>query len=442
MSDESGTFVLGVIMGDEHRTVVCKDENVARLKLDVARSLSASTVFTPDARPFIEMGVEFPAGLIDLRVPYGKRLLTRSREGGDIELISRLKFLDSLIDSERRARRLAKIDNSRHSLFRGLDHLLHEWLSIRSRLFRELGQRTPAHMLGRDRLDVVRALYRIERSGIQRDSDVVKFELDPYMGKTGRFRVSSGFNCMAIPHGDERRKIVSRFSGGMICSFDFNAIDYRRIVSSTEDARFIHLYDGANDFHERTCQILRGYPDDPWSSSGEHPSPLLRKIVKQATYTSVYGGSEQTLAKQLGIDQDRCHGLVESLGKVMAPIHDFRNRLYQHYLDHGSVTLPTGRLIEILPDAHPGKVLGLYAQSYSSWVFERALVWVDRNIDVIAPRSVPIFPVHDELVFDFHPDEIGQIDEIARGMECPDHDSGQMRSVVKVKKGKNYDETG
>lgn len=444
MTDRSGTYALSVMGESGHRHILCSDPRDVASHLNLACQVSDCTVFTPDCRPFFDLGVSPPLGLIDLRVAYGqKRLIRRSLENTTSVLVPRLRSLQKLIRAEQRAREVARVDPEKVSFFQGLGSVLGEWLGDRAELLTELGRWTPGHVLTTcaQRIDVLRALHRIERSGVHHANGSTRmFELDPYVGKTGRFR-SIGFDCMGIPHGEPRKRIVSRHVGGKICSFDFNAIDYRCIVASVDDPKFRELYRDTSDFHLRTCQLLRGYPDDPWTRTGTLPDEQQRRIVKQSTYTSVYGGQPSTLAKQIGVDEERARRFMVRLAEVLAPVHRLRESLYAQVQLTGKVCLPNGRVIEIDLDAHAGKVIGLYAQSYSSWVFERALVWIDQNIDRIAPRSMPIFPVHDELVFDMHPDELGTVDELARGMTSPAWAVPGMDLVVKAKMGDNYDET-
>ena len=73
--------------------------------------------------------------------------------------------------------------------------------------------------------------------------------------------------------------------------------------------------------------------------------------------------------------------------------------------------------------------VGLYAQSYSSYIFENAFLRVHEKLS--GARSKIIFSVHDELVIDCHPDEIELIDELVPLLE-------QDGYAVKKKVGATY----
>jgi DNA polymerase I-like protein with 3'-5' exonuclease and polymerase domains len=95
------------------------------------------------------------------------------------------------------------------------------------------------------------------------------------------------------------------------------------------------------------------------------------------------------------------------------------------------VSLPHGELAQRDAATHPGQLLGLYAQSYSSKVFSEALVRVVALLRGTLSRV--IFTVHDELVVDMHPDDeaAGLAERIVQEMQG-------TQFVVKAKKGRTY----
>jgi hypothetical protein len=241
-------------------------------------------------------------------------------------------------------------------------------------------------------------------------------------GKTGRFRVESGFNSMGIPHGVCRDAIVSRHPGGSIWAFDYNAIDYRCIIAAITDEKLKSHYNGAADFHERTMRFI--FPE---SSDKDE---IRRKVIKLISYVYIYGGHEDALEKSTGLSIDRIRQILAELDKHIYSVKKFREDLWTEYKRVG-VSLPHGELAARDAATHPGQLLGLYAQSYSSKVFSEALVRV-----VALLRGLPsrvIFTVHDELVVDMHPDDeaAGLAERIVQEMQG-------TQFVVKAKKGRTY----
>lgn len=251
---------------------------------------------------------------------------------------------------------------------------------------------------------------------LQRDGLVTSL-CNPMGGKTGRLRHEGGFDALAIPRGPARDAITSRFVGGKIASFDFNAIDYRCIVNSI-GGEFAELYRDCQDFHARTTSFLF---DDV--------TQLRRDVIKKISYTYIYGGSEETLVAGTGLSLDKLRAVLDLLDKKLYPIREFRELLWAKARSTGYVDAPGGRRLRVEESSHPGKVLGQYAQTYSSSVFEDALVKAHRHLR--EKQSKIIFTVHDEVIVDVHPDDVSTLPELAKIMSPDGY-------VVKLKTGESY----
>lgn len=331
--------------------------------------------------------------------------------------------------------------------------LIREWVKTRAVVVQDLFSRTlltsapQGAILSEfeNRWPFIRALREMELNGIFVDQQFIKQELkgsadqanksalrsmdglckggyvttlyNPMGGKTGRVRHEGGFNALAIPHGASRDAIISRFEGGAIFGFDFNAIDYRCIVNSV-GGELAELYAGSNDFHERTASFIF-----------KTVTPASRKAIKFLSYIYIYGGSEDTLVEKTGWTLEQVKQVLELLDRKIAPIKEFRERLWMQAQENKFIVPPGGRKVYLSGDDSPGKVIGLYAQTYSSWVFERAVVSVQKLLRGM--KSKLIFTVHDELVIDAHPEEFEQMEMIRQAMQVGGH-------VVKLKKGRTY----
>jgi hypothetical protein len=265
----------------------------------------------------------------------------------------------------------------------------------------------------------LRSLCSLERNGL------VTSLFNPMGGKTGRLRHEGGFNVMSIPHGPARTYLVSRFEGGSIATLDFNAIDYRCIVRSV-GGELARAYAGADDFHWRTVELL--FPE---AGSGVRSNPARRAALKKVTYTHAYGGSTATLQNQTGLSEHVLGDILQRLDVLLQPLSEFRQRLWMQAQEDGCIDVPGGKRVLCNENDSPGKVLGLYAQTYSSWVVEQAVVAVQRLLR--DKRTRLVFMVHDELVLDVHPDELGLVEEARKLME-------RDGNAVKVKKGPSYGE--
>lgn len=246
-------------------------------------------------------------------------------------------------------------------------------------------------------------------------------KINPVGTRTWRLGVDGGLNCMAIPHGVCRRAVVSRFEGGSILTLDFNAIDYRCIVTAVDDPDLNAFYLGKRDFHWETAKLF-GDPD-----------AKLREQTKKMTYPLIYGGSMDTLQKHTGLPLAELVRRLATLRRHFQGIIVFGEELATVAQQAGFVVTPGGYRVVVSREDHVGKVIGLYAQTYSSSVFMRALK------DVLSflrgKKSRVVFTVHDEIVVDVHPDE---------EVDLPGSLQSEMEAstgfVVKRKTGRSYGE--
>lgn len=251
----------------------------------------------------------------------------------------------------------------------------------------------------------------------QQKNSLVTTLLNPMGGKTGRLRHEGGFNTLGIPKGDARQAITSRWYEGKIYTFDFNAIDYRCIVKHI-GGEVAKLYEGATDFHERTASFIF-----------KNVTPGTRQAIKYLSYIYIYGGSEDTLAAKTGWSSEEVRKVLDLLDKKIGPVKEFREALWMQVQGHQFMDIPGGRRVYCQDADSSGKLIGLFAQSYSSYIFEEAFTRVHKKLQ--GKLSCIIFSVHDELVIDCHPDEFALMEELIPLMESDGY-------AVKMKAGNTY----
>jgi DNA polymerase-1 len=162
--------------------------------------------------------------------------------------------------------------------------------------------------------------------------------------------------------------------------------------------------------------------------------PIERSVVKNLTYSHVYGGSVETVARQAKLSSERTKQLLEVLDVFFKPITEFREKLTERALKDGFLTTSGNFKVDIEKGDHPGKILGLYAQTHSSMVFRKALSILLKSLRERKMRSKVIFTVHDEIVIDAHPDEVEFLGTLQQDIELV------TGFVTKLKKGVDYAE--
>lgn len=256
--------------------------------------------------------------------------------------------------------------------------------------------------------------------GVADERGFMRQRLSPVGSKTWRYRNISGLRSMGIPHGECRELIVSRHEGGSIGSIDFNAIDFRCLVERAG----IDFYKGQRDFHSRTASLIGPVTQD------------LRDKIKKFTYTDLYGSSRETLQKQVHLSSRDIDVIFEKLAPVFDPIRRSGRELVSQCQELRTLQVVdpfTGFVSrhEITRDMHHGQIIGLWAQTRSSFVFSHALRCA---VEFCSQRKdlVPIFTVHDELNVDMT--QSADLEGLAKMIES------KTGFVVTHQRGQNYSE--
>lgn len=443
--DASGSLGIALFVADEYHFFPVND---AESRSTVATIMSGPTRKACfDSRKVYDLGlrpIDIPE-LYDISCVFSWEGTVHRLAGDRLgqSIADELKEKDRRFSSHIRACRTAQVDLKRNSVLDAVpSHFVHSLLKIRTVVvMRLLELAIREGLTGRyltDTFPLYSRLMEVERNGVKFDVERAKQELSAGQPihiekwlqgailcnrngflytrfshvptKTGRIRTDGGtgrFNLMGVPHGAPRETLVSRYEGGKIGVVDYNAIDYRCIVASVDDESFRSRYLQYDDFHMANCVSLFG--------DAANVTPEIRSAVKQLTYISIYGGSDETLSEKTGLSPKNVRSALYVFSKVLAPVHAFRESLFQKAMADGYVVLPGGRQVPVEPDDHPGKVLGLYAQGYSSLLFEMALLDVFDSL--VGKKSMVVFTVHDEIVLDIHPDETDVLSSVKANME-------------------------
>lgn len=274
-------------------------------------------------------------------------------------------------------------------------------------------------------------LWNMERNGIliddgtNTDKVLTRSRFNPVGSRTSRIRVEGGFQCMSIPKaGSARSTIVSRFEGGKILSIDYNAMDYRCLISQVSDKSFRSHFDSHSDFHEATLSLL--FP-------GVEASKPMRDIVKYLTYIYLYGGSESAISEKLSIKLSLIRKVMDLLSERLSPLMQVKLEIVSGARKIGYVETPMGQKVHLKSGDHDGAIIGLYAQTFSAGYFNRAIISLGNYLK--DKKSLMMFPVHDEIVIDLHPDDERNIPDMISIMEDP---GLFLRFRCSAKIGSNY----
>jgi len=197
---------------------------------------------------------------------------------------------------------------------------------------------------------------------------------------TGRFGIEEGskFNPMTIAERD-RHTVVTELGFGM-ATMDFNAMDLRSMISLIPDMR--EWYDGANDLHQRTADIM----------------DIDRDEAKQEIFVHAYGGYSK--------HRQRFLARMPYLSQL-------------HEGDHGDGAR---------------RVQTQSARAFRGALSEALPLLVGENLR-------PLFTVHDELTVEYREGTEAEVYLVMCALERGASQTIGVDYRVKGKVGRNYRET-
>lgn len=229
---------------------------------------------------------------------------------------------------------------------------------------------------------------------------------------TGRLSCSDP-NLQQIPirtaRGKKIRKaFISRFEGGKIISVDYSQIELRILASFSGDKALIDAYKTDKDIHIATAAIV-------FNKKEEEVTKELRSYAKTINFGIIYGQSAFALAQQLGIKKWEAEKIIKDYKTSFKGINTYIEEKVSDARRNGYVETLLGRRRYVPDICSTDKYLRAFAertavnmpiQGTSADLIKLAMIKVQKFLTENKLRSKLILQVHDELVFDAHPEEV------------------------------------
>jgi DNA polymerase-1 len=238
---------------------------------------------------------------------------------------------------------------------------------------------------------------------------------------TGRLS-SNDPNLQNIPIRTELgrgiRKAFTATDGFRFASLDYSQIELRVLAHMCGEPALVDAFNRRVDVHTVTAQQMFGLGQEPASKE-------QRRLAKMLNYAVLYGVSEYGLAQQLGsgFSIAEAKELIRLYNERFPTVLDFTKSIIAEAKSKGFTTTLVGRR-RYFPDIHAPKVMERrYAerqavnapiQGTAADMLKLAMIAVDRHIQGTSTRM--LLNVHDELVFEYKPDE-NAIETIRHDME-------------------------
>ncbi|HNX96909.1 MAG TPA: DNA polymerase I, partial [Candidatus Aminicenantes bacterium] len=225
---------------------------------------------------------------------------------------------------------------------------------------------------------------------------------------TGRLS-SSDPNLQNIPVGELggvnlRRAFVAP-PGLNLLSADYSQIELRVMAHFSADKQLTGAFAAGEDIHRQTAELVFG----PLQGEG---AAELRRRAKIINFSIIYGSGAYSLAKGLGVSFGEAKRFIDTYFLRYSGVRDFIDRSIAAAVDDPVVRTLAGRkrqIPEVQSQSRPVRengqrmVVNTIVQGSAADIIKAAMIRVQRAI--AGKKSRLLLQVHDELVFEYPPEE-------------------------------------
>ena len=240
---------------------------------------------------------------------------------------------------------------------------------------------------------------------------------------TGRLS-STNPNLQNIPirtdDGREIRRTFTADPGCLLMSADYSQIELRLIADLSADPDMVEAFRSGDDIHRITASKI-------YHESLDDVTENQRRNAKTANFGIIYGISAFGLSERLGIPRSEAKMLIDGYFRTYPSIRAYLDRAVETAREKGYVETVKGRKRR-LPDINSrNAVVRGYAernavnaplQGSAADIIKIAMVSIYDEIGRRGLKSRMTMQVHDELIFNVVPEELGEMQElVTRCME-------------------------
>ncbi|MBO6137634.1 MAG: DNA polymerase I [Lachnospiraceae bacterium] len=234
---------------------------------------------------------------------------------------------------------------------------------------------------------------------------------------TGRIS-SADPNLQNIPVRTElgrelRRSFVPR-EGYIFTDADYSQIELRIMASLSGDEKLIAAYKEDKDIHAITASEVFHVPF-------EEVTPELRRNAKAVNFGIIYGISSYGLSQDLSIGQKEAKEYIEKYFETYPQVKRFIDSLVESAKEKGYAETYFGRR-RPMPELKNSKfavrsfgervAMNAPIQGTAADIIKIAMINVYKALKERKLRSRLILQVHDELLVETHPEEVGEVHDI------------------------------
>ncbi|MCC6234498.1 MAG: DNA polymerase I [Verrucomicrobiales bacterium] len=225
-------------------------------------------------------------------------------------------------------------------------------------------------------------------------------------------------NLQNIPirteRGQEIRRAFVAREGWQLLSADYSQIELRIIAALSREEAMIQAFRDGQDIHRATAARV-------FSVAPEDVTAEMRRRAKMVNFGIAYGISAFGLSQRLGIPRSESAKIIEHYFASYPGIRRYIDQTIEFARQHGYVETLTGRrrLLRDIQSANATtrgaaerNAINTPIQGTAADMIKVAMGRIQSAFVSRSLRSQLLLQVHDELVFDLHPEEDQVVREI------------------------------
>ena len=230
------------------------------------------------------------------------------------------------------------------------------------------------------------------------------------VASTGRLS-SSDPNLQNIPirrelGRDIRRGFVPR-KGWSFLAADYSQIELRLLAHLSNDPAFVAAFQSGGDIHRQTASIIFGVPISEVTSE-------MRARAKTINFATIYGQGAHALSRQLKISNSEAREFIATYFERFQGVRRYLDSMVEHARQHGYVEtiFHRRRYIPELRDRNfnirafgERTAANSPIQGSAADLIKIAMIRINQALCTRSMQSRMLLQVHDELVFEYPPQE-------------------------------------
>jgi DNA polymerase-1 len=239
------------------------------------------------------------------------------------------------------------------------------------------------------------------------------------VASTGRLS-SSDPNLQNIPirrelGRDIRRGFIPR-KGWLFLAADYSQIELRLLAHLSDDPAFVDAFKSGGDIHRQTASIIFGVPISDVTSD-------MRARAKTINFATIYGQGAHALSRQLKISNTEAREFIATYFERFRGVRRYLDSMVEYAREHGYVEtiFHRRRYIPELRDRNfnirafgERTAANSPIQGSAADLIKIAMIRIDTLLKARLMQSRMLLQVHDELVFEFPPQEQDTLVDLVR----------------------------